>query len=439
MNGAELRRLLRWYRADPRSWRARLSDLYGQALYVVIVGGLVVSAARSGVGAVATAAPVRSPDVFHWMTAVTALLVAALLCRMAVVFGPVLVSGAAQSWLLSTPVDRRSLLAPRFFALLGVGAVAGAALGVAVAPPVALVGAPVGVLVCAALVDAQASRRGAAVTRHVTTVVIVAQVVLLAVLAVIPDLPWPHLAATIPAAVTAVVCAAVASWHAHRTLTALTRGSLSAGSEIATATATATTWLNPTLLSDTVVTRQARAAGAVRSVRFRGGRVRSLLRADLTRHRRGPLGLVVFCALLPVPYLVDRVAAPTVTAAVHVVCVYLVADRFARGLRVVGRSPALRRALGGSDTASTLVHLALPTTAALLWTLATAPVLTPVHAALSVLGSVAAVYRGATKPPMEYSSPLLDTPMGAMPIGIIARMLRGPGLVVVVAVVQLSF
>ncbi|HWO61833.1 MAG TPA: hypothetical protein VNO31_17570, partial [Umezawaea sp.] len=82
--------------------------------------------------------------------------------------------------------------------------------------------------------------------------------------------------------------------------------------------------------------------------------------------------------------------------------------------------------------------LVLPAAAALLWTLAT-PVVAVPHLVLSVVGAVAAVYRGATKPPMRYESPLLDTPMGTVPIGLVTRLLRGPGLLVVVAAIQLSY
>ena len=39
----------------------------------------------------------------------------------------------------------------------------------------------------------------------------------------------------------------------------------------------------------------------------------------------------------------------------------------------------------------------------------------------------------------ELRGPLLDTPMGTMPIGLITRLLRGPGLLAVVAVIEPSF
>ncbi|MFD9741850.1 DUF6297 family protein [Umezawaea sp. NPDC059074] len=432
----ELRRSLRHYRADPRPLTARLSDLYGQALYVAIVGGLLVSAVNSGVRAVAVAGPARAPDLVRWLVLLVALLAVALLCRAAMAVGPVLVSPAARTWLFSSPVDRRALLTPRFLVLLGVAAVTGGVLGLAVAPPL---GVPLGVLLCAALVEAQASRRRTALARHGITVLVACLAVAAGVLAAKPTIAWPtwtpHL--LIVGAVL-VVAAAVAAWHAHRVLARMSRGALSDGAEIAAVTATATTFLDPSLLSGTMLLRQARATATVRPVRFRGGRRMAVLRAELARHTRHPLAPLVFCALLPLPYLAERLAAPNAVAAVHVVCVFLVADRFARGLRLVCGSPALRRTLGGSDLELRTLHLALPTTAALLWTLAT-PIVTAPHLALSVLGAVAALYRSATRPPMQFESPLLDTPMGTMPIGLITRLLRGPGLLMVVAAVQLSF
>ncbi|MEO6085581.1 MAG: DUF6297 family protein, partial [Umezawaea sp.] len=427
----ELRRALRLYRADPRSLTARLSDLYGHALYVVIVGGLVVS----GLDSVVVSGPAHAPDLVRWIVLLAALLGVALLCRAAMAVGPVLVSPAARTWLFSSPVDRRALLTPRFLALVGVAAATGAALGLAVTLPAAALGALIGVLVCAALVEAQASRRRTSLPRHGITVLVAALAAFAGVLAAVPALPWPTWTPDPRVTgVVLVVAAAAAVWHAHRALALMTRGALSDGAEIAAVTATATTFLDPTLLSGTMLLRQARATGTVRPVRFSGGRPRALLRAELARHTRQPLAFLVFCALLPVPYLAERLVAPNAVAAVHLGCAFLVADRFARGLRLVCGSAALRRTLGGSDGELRLVHLVLPTAAAVLWTLAT-PVVTAPHLALSTAGAVAALYRSATRPPMRYDSPLLDTPMGTMPIGVIARLLRGPGLLMVVAVV----
>ncbi|MCS7477528.1 DUF6297 family protein [Umezawaea endophytica] len=435
---ADLRRALRRYRADPRPLTARLSDLYGQALYVVIVGGLLVSAVNSGLERVATAGPPQAPDLLRWTVLTAALLAVALLCRAAMAVGPVLVSPAARTWLLSSPVDRKRLLAPRFAVLIAAAAVVGAVLGATVSLPSALLGAPIGVLITAALVEAQASRRRTSRARAGITALIGCLAVFTAVLAAVPSLPWPPPVPILLPAGAAFVLATAATWHAHRMLARMTRSALSDGAEVAAVTATATTFLDPALLSGTVVLRQARATGAVRSIRFSGGRRRALLRADLLRHTRHPLGALVFLGLLPVPYLAGHLTAPPVVAVVQLGCLFLVADRFARGLRLVSGSAALRRALGGSDPELRLLHLVLPATTALLWTLAT-PVVPAGHLALSAVGAVAAVYRGATKPPMAYDSPLLDTPMGTMPIGLIARLLRGPGLLVVVAVVHLSF
>jgi hypothetical protein len=437
-SAAELRRALRRYRADPRPLTARLSDLYGQALSVAVVGGLLVSAANSGLDAVATASPPQAPDLVRWTVLTATLLVLALLCSVAIAVGPVLVSPAARTWLLSSPVDRKRLLTPRFAVLLAGAAVTGGVLGAAISLPTAALGAPIGVLLTAALVEAQAGRRRTALARRGITVLIAALAAFTAVLATVPELPWPAATPVLPLAGALVVVATAAAWHAHRMLAVMTRGALSEGAEIAAVTATATTFLDPTLLSGTVALRQARATGAVRSIRFSGDRRRALLRTELVRHTRHPLAALVFLGLLPVPYLAGHLVAPNVVAVVHLVCLFLVADRFARGLRLVSGSTALRRALGGSDTELRSLHLVLPAAAALLWTLAT-PVVAVPHLVLSGIGAVAAVYRSATRPPMVYESPLLDTPMGTMPIGLITRLLRGPGLLLVVAVIQLSF
>ncbi|MBW4721525.1 hypothetical protein KZQ38_30490 [Saccharothrix sp. SC076] len=143
---------------------------------------------------------------------------------------------------------------------------------------------------------------------------------------------------------------------------------------------------------------------------------------------------------MPLPYLTAATLPAHLIAAVHLVCAFLATDRLATGLRAVCRSPALRRAIGGRDRQLRLVHLVLPSSGALLWVAATAPALpdpSVFPVAVSILGAVAVTYRIANRPPVEYTSAAVDTPMGMMPIGLIAQVLRGPALLLALTAVQL--
>jgi hypothetical protein len=166
-----------------------------------------------------------------------------------------------------------------------------------------------------------------------------------------------------------------------------------------------------------------------------------MIRAELARLRRQPAALFAWCALLLVPSLAGVVFSSVVIAPVHLVAAFLAADRLAGGLRTVCRSAALRRSLGGSDWELRLIHLVIPALGTLLWTALTAAALKALPlscAALSVVGALAVVYRIATRPPMDYTSLLVDFGFGLVPVNLIRQVSRGPALLIVLCAIQVS-
>lgn len=444
---------------DPRSTLRRLFDAHDQVFNVIMVGGLATGAARVGLNSSDAARPPGAVPVelLRWLVVPLAVLVLAVMLKGLLTLGPLLIRSAAQTWLFSSPVDRRSLLARRFAWLVAAGALSGAAFATAAAiaarlptptlPAVLAAGLAVGVLVVCVAVRVQPDRiRVRAVQRGLTVVgmVCTVAVTVVALLGSRRGLPsmlgvgvasWPVATGVIALAALAVLIT-LAAWRA---LSRLDRAALSTGAEVAEATSAAMNWLDPTLLSATLLQRRIRAITGVRSARIRGRRMTALLLAEWVRLRRLRHGLIVWVALLPLPY-VTQAALPAVTVApVQLVAAYLATDRLAGGLRLISRSAALRRALGGTDRHLRLTHLITPSVGSALWCALTAPALPHamlVSAALSAVGAVAVSYRIATRPPMDYSTAMADTPMGTMPVGLVLQGARGLALLVVLVFVQ---
>lgn len=351
-----------------------------------------------------------------------------------------------------SPVDRRSALSGRFWLAVVVGAVGGGLLFVLLAvlagasaptvPAIIAAGVPTGVLVTSLAAIVQ--RGGPAAVDRVQRLllgVLAVDVVLVAVVTLIEPRQAAHqLAVDAWVLVLGIVVAAVAlTWLAAQRLGGLTRASLTNGAQLADAATAAAVWLDPTLLSATLVSRRTRAVGRVRSGHLRGGRTAVLLRAEWTRLRRMRLELSVWAALIVLPYVAVELFPSAVVAPVHLVSAFLATERLAFGLRTVARSDSLRRALGGTDLELRLTHLVLPTIGALVWCAVTwqaLPSPASVVAAVSLFGAVSVTYRMATRQSMDYDSPILDTPYGIVPVNIVRQVMRGPGLLAILVLVQ---
>jgi Family of unknown function (DUF6297) len=445
-----LRRARRRHR--DRTLGDTLTNLYMLLWLVVVYGGALVTTVQEHLRAPAQAAGVVAER--YWI-AIAVLLVGAGLAWQGIrALGPLLATPAEQAWGLSTPIDRRAWLMPRFVAVVLAGAIGGviAAMLVIVVGlrggglgAAALAGGACGVIGTAAGVAAQ----GAPVERRwprLSGVVLMSAGAAAAALMVgthylgrVP--PRPTMPVGHGLAVVGVPLAIVAVGAALSALGRLDALAIGAGAPVAAAAVTAAVWLDPSLLSRVLDVRRWRRVGRVRSRRFLpllSGRTGALLQAELRRQARRPGALVVWGALVLAQYAVAAVA-PSVAGVVHVVGAYLAANRLTGGLRTVSGSAGLRRALGGDDLRVRLVHLVVPALGTALWWAITGPAAGPslgAGAVVLVAGIVAAAYRAATRPPMSYGGTAFETPLGAFPIEILFQLARGPDLLGVVIVLQ---
>jgi hypothetical protein len=252
-------------------------------------------------------------------------------------------------------------------------------------------------------------------------------------------LPGVRLPAVVVVCVVAAVLGAVCLRRAWRVLDTLDLASLTGGAQLAGAALTAAILVDPSLLFGVVEARRWRRVGRVRSHRFLGrGLVWTLVQADLRRQFRRRDGLGTWAALILVPYAV-ALAAPGASGPARLVAAYVAADRLCSGLRAVARSSPLRRALGGSDSTLRSAHLVVPAVGLVAWWFATSWVQSGTEPGLGwllPLGVFGAVYRGATRKPMSYDSPALDTPFGLIQPGLLRQIFRGPDLLAVLVLAQ---
>jgi hypothetical protein len=381
-----------------------------------------------------------------------AILLLALSIKAILAFGPILVSSAIQTWLLSSPIDRRATLVARFVVTVGAGAFGGALLfivlgvfaevSVRTLPVVVASGLMAGVLVIALATVAQSSLTMAAQIQRTLRVVVRADIISIGIVLLVAPSQTTSRGLTVdnwivPAC--ALVAAVLLTCVAFRRLGQFGRAALINGTQLADAATAAATWLDPTLLSATVVSRKTRAIGRVRSEHLHGSRTVVLLRAEWIRLRRMSLEVSVWAGLMVLPYVAKEILPFGAVAPVHLVSAFLATERLAGGLRTVARSEFLRRALGGTDLQLRLVHLIMPAVGTVVWCVATVFAL-PAHAflcaAVSAFGAIAVTYRMATRQAMDYSSPLLDTPFGLVPVNIVRQVVRGPALLAILVLVQ---
>ncbi len=414
----------------------------------VMLGGMFVNAVVQA-GAVtdrlcASAACSDARSLVPWLIAGASLLAVLGVSRL---FGPVYVTPADATWLLSSPLDRATLLRPRLARVLlttllatcaatGVGVLlAGASRGAGLAFTAAA--ALLASAVAAACTYAQEHDRRGVVTgaQWVLVAVIWAAVAAVAV-GEAPSVPLPAEGAPVVVAVVvaaaAAVLGAVAAW---RHLGRLRRRDVAGGGELAPGLSGALATLDLALAYDVVLAHRWRDRGAVRSGRGGPGGALALLTSELRRLRRSPHRLVVLAATVVVPYAaaaagVGRFVVLVAAAAGFAACLPLLS-----GLRVVSRGPSVARALPFSSALAQVMTAALPTLAALAYGAATTAAMregvdADPGAALAcglAVGAAAAAsgVRWTTRRAPDYTRPLIATPAGAVPTNLYGSIIAG--------------
>ncbi len=451
----ELRRRLRRVRRthSDRTLGELLTDVYLITFVVALYGGSAVVSLHRHL-AKPTGGPVGLETTRAWLILAILAVTATLAWRGLTSFGPLLTTPAAQSWCLSTPIDRAGWLRLPLIWVLGAAAVAGAGAGVLAgwlglptsAAWAGLSGAAAGVGIAAASVRAQSRRPRRPGRIRPNDLALLACLLLVAAAVVTrathvrvgpPAVPAAGIAALAVAGAVLAVRAALAA------LAQIDRAALAGGAQLATATVGAAVMLDPALLSGVVEARRWRQPRRIHSRHWwPGGRAWVLIQADLLRQWRRRSGLLAWAALVLVPYAV-AVYSPAAVGPARIAAAYLATERLAAGLRLIARTPSLRRLVGGGDGDLKSIHLVVPAIGLAIWWLAslgaggaaTRDVIGP----LLVLGVLGAVYRTATRPPMSYDVGTADTPMGPVPTTLLRRLLRGPDVVAILILADLIF
>ncbi|MEV0940915.1 DUF6297 family protein [Micromonospora wenchangensis] len=440
-------------RHHPGSLGEVLTDAYVVVLFVALYGWFAVAAIRDHLAAPQVAR--TDPGDRYWIAVAAVTAGAGLVWWGLRLTGPLLVTPAAHAWLVSSPVDRRAWLLPRFGGLVGGGTIGVGLLAVAAAyaggldRPADLAWAALAGLTGGATATGWAVvAQGTAPTprwARLPAVGLPAVGATIAVLVVLGHatgwpLPLPPVPLTPVVGLVLLPVALASIVRAYRRLPQVDRAALTTGAQFANAATTAAVLLDPSLLAALVESRRWRAVGLVRGRPLRaGGRFAVLLQAEVRRLARRRGALVGWAGALLAMYAV-AVALPSIAGPAHLVLAYLSTGRLTGGLRAVSRSAGLRRSLGGSDTLLRLTHLVVPGVGATVWYLATLPALRPVPVALDavlLLGVVTAAFWAGTRPPMRYGGAMVSTPFAMVPVDLVRQVLRGPDLVAVLVVVQL--
>jgi len=460
VDGAELRRWIRWRRANQRSGSV-LGALYVGVLSVLVVGSIMWSVAGSVMWP-GSPVPTGSAGAASRL-AVTALLLVVHATLLAALrrFGPLTLGRAGVSWLLPAPVGRRSLLLPSFRWAAGGSATVAAIAAVAavghLAPrPVplwhviggALVGALSGILLaCAAMWSQRHERLGrwcdtaavatvaSAVIMLLTDRVVVDSAMASVLMAIGPwgwaMLPPPEL---LLAALILGALVIVATRRTARSIDTIpdhqvVDTSRTVGSYLDRAYAA-----EPSLASD-VAERRYWMRRRLTSAPLRSNIGLPLLaRQDLLMARRKPRRFAVLVGGLALPVLAMR--TPEWVGAVVVLLGGLVAASLnTAAIRTDAENPVLLRLLGLSGRQALIARMWVPTALASGWYGAALGALSlleklpsgPWWALGLALGPAATVaaFRRARVGAVDNSLPPADTPMGNMPVGRISSFIAG--------------
>lgn len=449
---AEVREL----RAEIRHWRrgrttARLVDLLGDAYIALLAAAMfgsalvnVVLAVRRAAGSACIAAGcLEARTVLPWVTGVTGVVLVLALARL---FGPVFVSPAVDSWLMTAPVDRASVLRPRLLATAGIALVAGGlvaagASAVAAFPVAALLSftASAALLSLVAVCLAALSQSAGGLAARVLTWLLVAMVwVGLLVLALgrapVANPPVGSAAWTTGLAAGALLTVVVLTLALGR-LRRLRRRDVAAGGALAPGISGALASLDLALAFDVVLAHRWTRHGSVRPRRGGPSGPAALVWLDLTRVRRSPQTVLLLLAAVVVPYAAATAGGGRVVVLVAALAGFLAGLPLLTGVRALTRTPSIARAMPFPPATTRMATLAVPAGLLAAYGLATSGALdgafdVSVSDAL-VLGVVvgasalASATRWVTGRPPDYSKPLVTTPAGAVPTNLYGSIARG--------------
>lgn len=440
---------------------ASLGSVLNDAYYAVIMMAIGMGVALGVAGQLRSSLPPQDAASLGegislpTVVAVCAVAVLGAVLSLAGRLGPVGAEGAEATWWLGLPVDRRGLLRPAslripvlaaliggvLLALLDGGLLADHGIG-----HVLRLGA-LAALCCAAVVllaglaqTVQFPRRSVALIGDL--VIALAPVLALVAaltgwrLSALPDLPeW--------ALVLLALAVLALGWVQDRRLDRIRGRNLRESGSVASQAAGAVVSLDSRelgrALSDAAARQRRRRSRRLRAVR---GPKSAIVVADLMVLVRSPRHLVQLVVSALVPVLV--VITPRLAGALGVGLAVLVSGYVgmlatAEGARRAEMAPILDRLLPMSAQATRRTRLLVPALAMLLWSLVAFTAVGLWHGdpagwiALGVASTpvwAGAALRGAFRPAPNWQGPLVSTPAGALPGGVLAVLARGPDVAV---------
>lgn len=371
--------------------------------------------------------------------------------------GPAGLSAARRSWFGSAPGDRALDLREPLASVALCGAVAGLAVGVAAAvaagtgPSVgtlllrgALTGVSIGVflvLVAGWVQTTSAGRWWTAVGRGLLLLGIAGAAMAVGPwsLPVLPGVPAVVVGgiAVTTGALAAVLAAAVLPARLRR----LPYAELRRGGDAAEAAVSSVLMLESGAIEDLRGARVRQTRGRFRSRPMRGHGDLAIVSADLRRLLRARTVVIVAVLLLPVAVVARSLLGPIGGTIVVALLAVLIGNGAASGLRLWTRSTSVRRMYPLPDVRVRVAHLVVPAVLAALWAalacaLTGAGVLTWVCLSLS---AAAAVLRTAPQVSSGIAAgQVQQSPMGAVPVGLMAVLLRGPDVAALPVLVALA-
>ncbi|MGN7131656.1 DUF6297 family protein [Rhodococcoides corynebacterioides] len=199
-------------------------------------------------------------------------------------------------------------------------------------------------------------------------------------------------------------------------------------------------WMDGALIFGVIEDRWWRRVGRIRSVRLPRSNALALLRLDVARPLRRPSWVFGWVIVAAGTHALWFGISPLLGLFAAVGLGYTAVTPFARGLRQIHTSPALRRLLAHSNRYLYLVHSIVPTITAIAWA-ALVWLLTPITVGIAVLiaaGLAGSTLRAATRPPVDFGGPVVDSPFGLLPVSLIASVARGFDLWLVTVVVVIG-
>jgi hypothetical protein len=426
-----------------------LSDAYIALFATCMLSAMAISAiheTRVSISASCTTAACADARFSSSWVCITAMLALTLAAGRAV--GPVQVSPAEGSWLLATPVDRASVLRPRLWLVAAVTSVGAAVVGSVAstlagfaAPAIALVAAAAAASgVAAAMFAAIAQSHGGWATRLLTWALGLATWVALVLIAasVVPAAPrsaplTPAIGVAIAGAIWIGALALLVA--GARNLSRIHRNRLVPGGALLAGLSGALAGLDLTMMYDILVAQKWLTRATVTPTRGGPKGPWALVWRDVIRLRRSAPSLVILAAAAVAPYLVHALDLGTLTVLAGALTLFLAGVPLCAALRTTNRNPGLMRCFPMSPVAVRSACLVVPATITLLWSVATLPA---AHGATSAtwtasafiaiamaMSGLAAMARWLLAPPPNYAQPLVSSPGGGIPPGLMLSLLRG--------------